>query len=450
MKFALGEQQKEAVELIKDFVNSKEEVFSLQGFAGTGKSFIIKVISDYFESKRINYLLCAPTHKAKLVLENFTGQEAVTLHKLLALAPNIEILELDFNNLNFVVTSSGEIPRGGVIICDEASMISDDLFSLLTNRCKENKCKIIFVSDKSQLRPVNAITHSKVFNIKNQYNLTKIYRQQEDSGLSKVLPILRNSIIKNFYNEEGINGSLYCISNIRDLFIKAKPYFEKAIRNGDILEAKMLAYTNDRVNALNKKTREMLFGNKEEYSKDEFLTCSENLEFNGMNFWNSMDYIITSIPVKKDVYIPSFGNLPGYELSLYDSSTKTISNVDILSKNILQEVVQILSKYIEEVRQEAVNSKIYGGKTYSNAWKNYYSIIKSFTSPINMYYENRLIRKKSFDYGYAITTHRAQGSSINNVFIDMRDVFKCRDLEELRQLQYVSISRARTNVYLFK
>ncbi len=48
--------------------------------------------------------------------------------------------------------------------------------------------------------------------------------------------------------------------------------------------------------------------------------------------------------------------------------------------------------------------------------------------------------KKSFDYGYAMTVHKAQGSTINNVFIDMKDVLTCRDPELLRQLQYVGAS----------
>lgn len=41
-----------------------------------------------------------------------------------------------------------------------------------------------------------------------------------------------------------------------------------------------------------------------------------------------------------------------------------------------------------------------------------------------------------------------QGSSITNVYIDMKDILKCRDEEELRQLQYVAISRTKNNIYI--
>ena len=43
-----------------------------------------------------------------------------------------------------------------------------------------------------------------------------------------------------------------------------------------------------------------------------------------------------------------------------------------------------------------------------------------------------------------------QGSSINNVFIDMKDIGICRDELELRQLQYVSVSRAKTNAHILQ
>lgn len=45
---------------------------------------------------------------------------------------------------------------------------------------------------------------------------------------------------------------------------------------------------------------------------------------------------------------------------------------------------------------------------------------------------------------------KKQGLSINNVFIDMKDINLCKDLEELRQLQYVSVSRTRNNVNILQ
>lgn len=42
-----------------------------------------------------------------------------------------------------------------------------------------------------------------------------------------------------------------------------------------------------------------------------------------------------------------------------------------------------------------------------------------------------------------VRNRHKQGATYENVFIDMSDVFKCQDQNELRQLQYVALSRAR-------
>lgn len=43
-----------------------------------------------------------------------------------------------------------------------------------------------------------------------------------------------------------------------------------------------------------------------------------------------------------------------------------------------------------------------------------------------------------------------QGSSYNNVYIDMDDVNRCKNLKTVRQLQYVSLSRTINNAYIFQ
>lgn len=451
VNFNLGKEQQEALVLIKDFINSKKHVFTLQGFAGTGKSTIIKEISQYLEGNIIPYVLCAPTHKAKLVLEKFAEREGMTLHKLLGLTPNMELLELDFKDLMFKINNDCLLfPNNGVVVCDEASMVNDDLFDLLLNKLIRFKCKIIFVGDKAQLRPVNAKNYSKVFEVEDTFTLKHIYRQEAESGLSAVLPILRDSIIPIFNSHIGTNGSVICFNNTLSFFREAIPYFRKAVKNSDILEVKMLAYTNNRVNALNHKVREVLFGNENEYNKFEFLTGFDNLEYGNFKFWNSMDYIIIDEPVKKNMQIPFFLNLPGYTLNLYDASSNSASEVFILSKEIEQDYLISLAYTIEQIRLEAIDLSNKKARSAALKWKDYYKLMKSFATPFDLYLDERLIRKKSFDYGYGVTVHKSQGTSVNNVFIDMKDISICRDREELRQLQYVAVSRTRTNAFILQ
>lgn len=450
MEILLGEDQQLALDNIKDFLKSNKVAFSLVGYAGTGKSLLIKYIIKYLESIYKPYTLCAPTHRAKVVLERFTEREGITLHKLLALSPMIEILDLDFKDLRFVMNANlSTIPKKGVVICDESSMINNDLYDILYEKCAKSDCKLITIGDIAQLKPVNATQHSKVFDNPNRFTLTRIYRQSKDSGLVEILPILRESIINNFTDIPGKQGSVICYNNVKEFLTTSIPYFKKAINNSDILEIKILAYTNDRVSAFNKKMKEILFP-QNEYNKLEFLIGCENLEFNNTKFWNSMDYVIADAPRKSEVFIPGFITLPGYYLNLYNSSNKALEEIFILEREIPKDYFDSLAYHIENVRLEAVVAKQNKEYNASKKWREYYKLIGSFTSPIDLYYSNRLIRKKSFDYGYAITTHRSQGSSINNVFIDMNNIKKCRDSIELRQLQYVSVSRTMKNVHILQ
>lgn len=453
MDFKLGEEQELAINAIIEFItNSKEIPYSLIGYAGTGKSTIIKCLVDYMEDEGINYVLCAPTHKAKSVMKYATDRDAMTVHQVLKLTPNIEILELDLRDLQFMMNKvkTVEIPYKGVIMCDESSMINDALFNLLNSKCKECKAKIVFIGDIAQLKPVKSVYSSLVFNVKDLSELKTIYRQSEDSGLVTVLPTLRTSSIGKFKDAYGKEGSLITTCSAQELFTYALPCFKTAIENKDIFEAKMYAYTNVRSQALNSKVRHILFPGEEEYYQGEILTAYENFSYGWMDYFNSMDYIIDEVPRKYDKMIPNFTILPGYMISLYDTAEKNSGEVFILSRDIPSKTFQALSSLIEVTRNEAVIAKQERRRGVSLLWKEYYDIINSFASPIDLYYDGRVIKKRTFDYGYASTVHKSQGSSINNVFIDMKNIAICRDEMELRQLQYVSVSRTRKNAHILQ
>lgn len=147
MEIILSEEQQKAINSSIDFINSNKTEFLISGYAGTGKTLLIKEIIKYLEKRGIHYTLCAPTHRAKVVLEKFTAREGITIHKLLSLSPMIEIMHLDFNNLKFIQNNGFQFPRNAIIICDEASMINDDLFDLLSDRAKKNNCKLITVGE---------------------------------------------------------------------------------------------------------------------------------------------------------------------------------------------------------------------------------------------------------------------------------------------------------------
>lgn len=73
-------QQQQVLDKIKEFMSNDASVFILCGYAGTGKTTMIKQIADYIlQSTEIK--LMAPTGRAARVLQSKTGYEATTIHK---------------------------------------------------------------------------------------------------------------------------------------------------------------------------------------------------------------------------------------------------------------------------------------------------------------------------------------------------------------------------------
>lgn len=448
---SLGDEQEMALNSIKTFIKEGQSpACLLQGSAGTGKTLLISCIIDWCEQENIPYQLCAPTHKAALVMSRYTDRSAITLHKLLSLSPKLDIFALDFNNLMFQSKGqSAEMPYKGIVICDEASMINDDLYKVLLEKCGAYQNKIVYVADLAQLQPVKQDYLSKIIHTEPNFTLTKIWRQNEENAILPTLQTLRTHSMARFEPKEGSKGSLKVTSDMREFLSTAKSQFKKAISEGDILETKILCYTNDRVRSYNSAMHKVLFG-ENEYYKNEFLVGCENLEFNNFKFYNSMDYIIVTEPQKTDVYIPHFMILPGWRFELYDSLYKRSENIVILSNEISKDYFDALTNKIEEYRQQAVSWSAVNKMKAKYYWKKYYEMINSFTTPIDLYYDGRLIRKKSFDYSYASTVHRSQGSSYNNVLVDIRNINSCSDESVTRQLQYVALSRTRKDVLIYQ
>lgn len=447
-KTVLGEQQAEALDRIRSFLDSEGgDAFCLYGSAGTGKSFMIKRIIELVKKKKMQYCLVAPTHKATLVMTQYTGEMAETLHKLLALSPNLEILKLDLKQLEFQSKSSECIPAHGVVICDEASMINDDLYDIIMEKCSEMGTKVIFCGDIKQLQPVEGRHYSKVFSLDKSFELTKIYRQQDGSALAPLLLGLRDHPIIDIAPAEAEEGSVYVYDDVRAYADKMVECFQDGIKKRDVLYAKALAFTNERVETYNRVLHKLTFGD-EPFYKGEILTAYGNFRGKSMQFYNSMDYIIDDKPYTTDAYIGDAGiRMKCHVLRLFDPLMRSSDIVCLLDNNNDDALFQELAECIDNTRLMAISST---GKARSMMWRRYFNMTKSIAFPRDVYLGDRMIIKKSLDYGYAITVHKSQGSSIKNTFVDLKDIRKQKNPDELRQLEYVALSRASGDVFILK
>lgn len=134
---------KMADEQVNAIVNSlMSPVSVITGYAGTGKSTIMKAIIDIYEQLRPleDIVLMAPTGKAARRMEETTGRRASTIHRALGL----------YEGYNGEVNSWFK----GLIIIDETSMIDVYVMDKVMTACCNPKSNLIFLGDTNQLPSV--------------------------------------------------------------------------------------------------------------------------------------------------------------------------------------------------------------------------------------------------------------------------------------------------------
>ena len=169
-KITFHKNQREA---IKSAIENGVTVIT--GGPGTGKTTIIKCISYIFDALKFKVEYCTPTGRAAKRLNQSTGQEAKTIHRLLG-------MEFSGGSLRFAYNKYNKLNADAVIV-DELSMADVVIVNSLLNAVKDG-CRLVLVGDKDQLPSVGAgnilsdIIKSQLIEVK---YLTYIYRQSEDS-----------------------------------------------------------------------------------------------------------------------------------------------------------------------------------------------------------------------------------------------------------------------------
>ena len=142
----LSQEQNDAVEILFSNIKSKQ-VQTLGGYAGTGKTTVIKSIVQKLIDSGLRPAICAYTGKAVNVLRN-KFLESQTLHSLLytpEIDQNGDICGWTLVN-KFKINSYYDI-----ILVDEASMVDQTIYRDLIN----TDLPVIFVGDHGQLEPIS-------------------------------------------------------------------------------------------------------------------------------------------------------------------------------------------------------------------------------------------------------------------------------------------------------
>ena len=349
-----SKEQKIAIE------NAFENMFLvITGGPGTGKTTIINAITKILDKNDMTYALAAPTGRAAKRMQEATDSDAITIHRLIGIRPDLTIAE--YNEENPI--------EKDYIIVDEVSMVDIYLMKSLLDAIGEST-SLILVGDSDQLPSVGPgnvlsdILNSPAKSIR----LKKIFRQAGESNIivnahrinEGKYPFL-NQPDKDFFfidtNSFGFQNTLL------DLIANRLPNFYKFDPIKDIQVLSLSKKTQWGVDSINKAIQEAI--NKEK------------------NFLKVNDKVF----------------------KLYDKVMQIRNNYDLRAQNYVANDDGVYNGDIGivieiESNEESLKVEFDDGK-----------IVK---------YKKEDIR--DLDLSYAITVHKSQGSEFKCVIIPMMQV----------------------------
>lgn len=188
------EEQRTGIKLGLD-----EQVCFITGGAGTGKSSLVSGILESL--KNYTFAQTALAGKASARLQEVTGEEGYTIHRLLGFKPPYGFTFNEDDPLTY-----------DIIILDEISLVGGEIFLSLL-KAIPNGTKLIILGDMGQLPSIGCM--NLAFDLYNSnfittIELTKVHRQAQKSGIITDSLKLRNQIPvldKNFVGEV-VHGEL--------------------------------------------------------------------------------------------------------------------------------------------------------------------------------------------------------------------------------------------------
>jgi len=416
MEYKLTSDQKNAKNLIIEwFINLDTQVFVLSGYAGTGKTYLLRhVVCDCLNLVAgRDVAFTAPTGKAASVLIR-GGTPAGTIHSLIYKMDDDDFEtdengEIIHSRLKFI--KRDKLPNLKLIVVDEASMVNGDVINDLLSY----GIKILFCGDDAQLPPVNGT--SELLS-RPDYTLKEIMRQEMDN------PIV-------FLAQKARTGERIpygAFGKIAAVVPRAE--FTGEVRKKLLLKAdQVICGTNRTRAALNREIRAYSGVDPDlPLPKDgEKLICTLNnwercVDEEGMfNLVNGIIGFCYNVEAKSD------------GIALLDFRAEFLDY--IVKKIPFDEGIFLDGQYYHGYGELA--EKLEGGNVVSE-------------SNFAMIHNNKITGEElisRFEFAYAITCHKAQGSEFDFVIVFDKSRFFG---EEAAKWLYTAITRAKKRLIIVR
>ena len=433
---------------IAAFLLSQKEhpVYILRGYAGTGKTSLVKTLVRTLPTIGMRYVLMAPTGRAAKVLGSYTGQNASTIHRRIYQAKT-------FPDGSIRITRAENKFKDALFIVDEASMIGEQkefggsslLDDLLGYVFSGDNCRLLLIGDTAQLPPVGS-NESPALDceyLKSQfpitaatYELTEVKRQALESGILYNATDLRQLLQENLYE---YHLPIFHINNFDDTQKIEPETFEELLHNAfantSDNEAVIICKSNKRANMFNQAIRgrilniegEMATGDKLMIVKNNYYWTECNPDINFIANGDMAE--LRKIKHFEEMYGFRFADV---ELAFTDYPDTPNVEAKILldtlnsnSASLTEDENRRLFEAIEEDYMDIPNRRQRYKEMRKNPWFNALQV----------------------KFAYALTCHKTQGGQWSNVFIDSSlNQKETLEVEDLRWL-YTALTRAQERVY---
>lgn len=388
--FSLSNDQKSAlVEIISWYKKQPTPYFILGGFAGTGKTTLLgqfrKLLSKAQPKRKVAF--CAYTGKAARVLE-----ATLRYHQISTPQDSISTIH---SLIYAPITSKGGAITGwkkktkiyaDLLLVDEASMVDQEIWSDLLSF----QIPILAVGDHGQLPPI-----SGQFNLmdKTDFRLESIHRQAADN------PIIQLSLIARESGNIPIGSYGQGTMKVSTNDFNAQEIVEDILRSYNQDWLILTGYNHTRIR-LNKQIRM-------------FRDCESDL------------------PIVGDVVICLKNN---WDKGIFNGMQGTICSIHAVQNLETDET----DWYQVEINLE--DGSLYQGKVSSHQFNQ----PTTLTSYRNLSYTTL---GDLFDFGYAVTVHKAQGSQSPKVLLFEEKNSHMND-EDWRRWLYTGITRAQERLVI--
>lgn len=471
--FIWNAEQSATIKEVSDFINrrlrgeEKQPFYTIQGKAGTGKTTIINEILRNIKSPS-RYTqpvvgIGALSHKAKEVLTDKISDDNLYNFKVISksiaglLGAKSEII-VDLKTGEAVekiivdkddFTRNSVFKKASVVFVDEASMVNEYILELIKEDTEGSNVAVIFIGDIGQLPPIRseadpyykgkAIQQDKLSPVFEDATIPKSklnirVRQGEDSPVlayadyywdfstekSNRYPIDTYLDVESNITD---NGALIIQGSDTDLTKQLLPLFERSKNEKNPNIAKIVAYTNAKVNDYNRRLHfalhpEAAKNNDMNYQEGDLIMFLDNYQKSTKEtIENASEGIVEKVIREYEYNVEGGVPIKVRELRLKLNNGK-FHIVPVLENS--EENIETYNKNLEDLKNEALKYKK-GSIEAKYAWQNYFK------------YKNLCAK---IGFGYAITSHKSQGSTYEVVAVDSENI------EGVKPISYKSKARS--------